>query len=429
MQKGYDKKMVKKLADNLFMETDIPFKNIISFWFSWKTDCHAVLNIEGYMDRSSKWNQTELYENQIKLWIENNGQEQIIFRGNAAMLETRIEGECESITLKVMSASWLLDQKISSCSYQNTEKTYGEIARASAESEGGHVIRNQETDQLTGKPVIRYEETVWQFCRRLAFQSGTCVIPDVVTGRPNFWFGMRKGQKIPLSSEEQYTIDMFPARNRGEIRYQTEGRIPYKIGDTVLFLKHKLTITEVKGSFRHGELIFEYVMEDMDVRRAKKCQNVRNAGLGLWGTIQEVKGELIKIALDIDGGHPTGEFFYRWQPETGNSLYAMPEQGARALLYFYDSDLRDGAIIHCLNKEIEKCSYKNRSMCISDGNQIHLWKNEIGLCKGTAHGLTVEDSHISAITQRAMGISGGTVFLRGNRILIKTPELINIIQE
>lgn len=381
--------MVKKLTDSLFMETNIPFKNIKSFWFSWKTDCHAILNMEGYMDRSCKWNQTQLYESQIKLWMENNGHEQVIFWGSVVMFETRLEGGYEYFILKVMSGSWMLDQKISSRSFQNIKKTYGEIVRDSAETEGGHVIRNQETDKAIGKPVIRYEETAWQFANRLASQLGTCVIPDVVTGRPNFWFGMRKGQNVSPSFEEQFTIDMFPAKNRGEMRYQ---------------------------------------IEDMTVRQANKCQNASNAGLGLWETVQEVKGELIKIALDIDGDDSISEYFYRWQPETGNSLYAMPEQGARALLYFYHSNQSDGAVIHCLNKEIQNCNYKDRSMHINDGNQIHLWRNEIGMFKGTAHSLTVEDHHISVITQKGIELSGGAIFLRGKRILLKSPESINISQ-
>lgn len=178
--------MVKKLADNLFMETDIPFNNIVSFLFFWKTDCHAVLNMEGYMDRSSNWNQSQLYESRLKLWLENDGKEQIIFCGSVIMYETRLEGENKYFILKVISGSWMLDQKITSRSFQNVEKTYGEIVRDSAESEGGHVIRNQEIDEKIGKPVVRYEETVWQFACRLAFQLGTCIIPDVVTGQPNF---------------------------------------------------------------------------------------------------------------------------------------------------------------------------------------------------------------------------------------------------
>lgn len=421
--------MVKKLADHLFMETGLPLKQIESFWFSWKTDCHGILHMRGYMDRSSRWIPGQLYESQIKLWQEQNGQEQIIFCGSIIQFETWLEGGYESFTLKVISGSWMLDQKIASRSFQNVEQTYGEIVRDCAESEGGHVIRNKKTDKGTGKPVIRYEETVWQFACRLASQSGTCIIPDIVTGRPNIWFGMRKGQKVSLSPEHSYTVDLFPAGNPGRKRYQAEDRAPFKIGDTVSCLNQELVITEVRGCFERGEMMFQYTMEDMAVRPANKCPDASNAGLGLWGTVREVKGELLKIALDLDGGDATGEYFYRWQPETGNSLYAMPEPGARALLHFYHENLKDGAVIHCMNKEMENRDYKNRSLDIHDGNQIHLWKNEIGILKGTAHSVTLAEGHVSVMTQKGIELSGGAIFLRGKRIRLKSPETINISQE
>ena len=39
-------------------------------------------------------------------------------------------------------------------------------------------------------PVIQYEETTWEFVNRL----GVPIIPDIETGKPNLWFGMRNGK-------------------------------------------------------------------------------------------------------------------------------------------------------------------------------------------------------------------------------------------
>ena len=50
------------------------------------------------------------------------------------------------IYIKAMSASCLLDRKIESRSFQNTAKTYGEVVRENVQTDGGQVIRNQETD-------------------------------------------------------------------------------------------------------------------------------------------------------------------------------------------------------------------------------------------------------------------------------------------
>lgn len=422
--------MIKKLTDNLSIETEVPLKNVTRFWFSWKINCHATFKLEGCIDGNIEWDCCQSYNNQIKLWMDDNGNSQTIFFGNITSLETTVEGGVKQAFVEALSASCVLDRQNSSCSFQNIEKTFGEVVKEAAESEGGHVICNRQADGAIEEPVIRYQETVWQFARRLANQTGTFIIPDVVTGRANFWFGMRKGKEVPSPLMEEYKIDIFPLGLRAEVRYQIEGRIPYNIGDTLLYLKRKLTVTELEGRFEHGELIFKHRLEDLNTMPTHKQEYYKNAGLGLWGTVREVKGESVKLALDIDGGEDTGDYFYPWQPDTGNSLYAMPESGTKALLYFYHADLKKGAVIHCINKELKsKHNYKNRFLEIEDGNQIRLWAREVSLKRGKKHSMAISNSCISAKTRKKLEISAsGSVYLRGRKIVLKTPEELNISQ-
>lgn len=76
----------------------------------------------------------------------------------------------------------------------------------------------------------------------------------------------------------------------------------------------------------------------------------------------------------VDYGEGAGEYFYPWNPTTGNILYAMSEKGERALLYFYRENQQDGAVIHCLNKDLEdKRNFKDRAFDIQGGNLMILY--------------------------------------------------------
>ena len=153
------------------------------------------------------------------------------------------------------------------------------------------------------------------------------------------------------------------------------------------------------------------------------------AGLGLWGIVKEVKGESLKVALDIDNNRETGNYFYPWQPETGNSLYAMPEKGAKVLLYFYDENQRNGAVIHCLNQKVMNDSYKKRTLLLSNGNQICLWEDKLSLSKSERQKISVTNNNISLKTKKEMKlIAGSTVFLRGKKIMVSAPEELIINQ-
>lgn len=419
-----------ELMDNLKIETDIPILRVERFWFSWKPDCHAVLHLEGYIDRNIRWNPGKSYNSRIKICFADESKTNIIYHGYIVEAEINNIGKTSQIVLKAMSASCLLDRKIESQSFQNTAKTYGEVVRESVQADGGQVIRNQETDKKIECPVIRCEETTWQFANRMAKRLGNYIIPDVETGNPNLWFGMRNGKEVSALPEAQCVIQMNAIGSEIGIRCKAEGRNFYKIGDRMEYLGQKVTIAEVEGRYQQGELTFAYILEERTVRQPDICDDSQPAGQGFWGVIQEVKEESIKIALDIDHGRETGDYFYPWYPETGNALYAMPEIGARALLYFFGAGEREGAVIHCLNKKSEAdLFYKDRFLNIADGNVVDLSRGTVCFSRGSDHTLSLEDNTISTITSKGLKIMAeGKIWLKARQITVKTPEELSICQ-
>ncbi len=163
---------------------------------------------------------------------------------------TKANNRGSQIYIKAMSASCLLDRKIESRSFQNTAKTYGEVVRENVQTDGGQVIRNQETDKKIGCPVIRCEETTWQFANCMARRLGNYIIPDVETGNPNLWFGMRNGKGVSTLPEAQCVIQMNAVGKDIGIRFKAEGRNFYKIGDRMEYLGQNVTIVEVEGRYQ-----------------------------------------------------------------------------------------------------------------------------------------------------------------------------------
>lgn len=417
--------MKKSIGNNMAIETELPIQTVDSFHFIWKPGCHVLLELNGTI--YGKMGETEhMAHSRIRIWLSENGEEQVLFSGCINYIKTAAAGK---IKVEAKSASCLLDRKRKSGSCQNLELSYGEIVRKAAEEEGGRVIRSKEQDKKIINPVIQYEETVWNFTNRLADHLGIPVIADIITGNPNLWFGMRKGKEVPSLSEEQYSVDLFPLGRKSEITYRSQGNIFYKIGDYMYFLGQKLTITEVEAHYNHGELIFTYGMKDSESGILKNKNYVQPAGLGLWGTIRRVKGEKVMIALDIDEGRHTGDYFYPWQPDTGNAFYAMPEPGARALLYFYDEGAQGGAVIHCSNKKSgDEEYYGNRHLSFQAGNSIDLTEEEISFTTGSNEELSVDDDFVLAQTRKRLRISATSVWLGGRTISICTPDEFNISQ-
>ena len=210
--------------------------------------------------------------------------------------------------------------------------------------------------------------------------------------------------------------------------YEIDSKEFYEIGDKAKICGLELQIWEVKASFERGELNFKYILKkNASISTIYQNQFV---GLGLQGTVVETRGEQIKVALDIDGGKTTGDYFYDWYPETGNALYAMPEIGTQVLLYFNSKDEREGFVLHSLPNSVQQnTDYKNRYFNTKEGNTVHLYKDSVDFsCQGN-HNLALADSFISAGSSGTVSISAqGSVKLSARRITISTPDELNICQ-
>ena len=418
-----------KLTENIKIEMNLPIKKVESFQYSWKPDCHAQLQLIGYIDVTIPWNPILCYDSYVKLWNVKGEKIQILFQGCITGMEINSAGGIDQVFLKVTSASSQLDRQNFSSSFQNPKMTYGEAVRQSVQNEGGQVIRNQESDKKIGYPVIRDEETAWQFAERMAENLGISIIPDIETGRPNLWFGMRIGKEVTSLSEDEYSILLRPIGNKIGTRIQVKGQDFYKIGDFMTYMGKKIVITEVDGQFKQGELIFLYTLVDMPIRE-KSCNSSYPAGLGYWGTIIDVKEESIRLALDIDHGEDTGEYYYPWCPITGNSLYAVPEVGAKALLYFNRENFQDGMVVHCMNQKPENTrNYQSRAFNIQNGDTITMFEETVNILKGKNHSLSLSDYSISAGTVNKLKIlAKKKIQLKADDSSIETPEDLDIFQ-
>lgn len=417
------------LTENICIESEIPLLNVKEFHFEWKVNQHAELIIKGCADSNIDYRKEQLYDSKIKLWTEQNHEEENLFWGYVVKTEERTEGSVKQVVIRAKSASWLLDWKKESRSFQNVDKTYAEIARETVNDGGGQIICTEGKERGIGKPVIQYEETVWEFVRRMSSHLGTCIIPDIKTGRPNIWFGMRKGQEISDFSENEYICHIRKDKQSGKslVSYEVESREFYRIGDKTRFTGTDMTICEVEGCFVYGELTFRYILQKK-AGSAIRYQH-KFTGLTLMGAVRKVYKDRINVVLDIDGGASTGNYFYNWYPETGNVLYAMPEPGARICLYFGSKDEREGYAVHCIPNTKEEEWYRNRYLETVNKNSVHLFDETIDFSQSGEHSLSLCDNHIAVDSVEEICIEArDKVRLSAERIHIKTPDELNICQ-
>lgn len=419
--------MKVNITNNLWLETDIPMLSIEQIKIKWKPGAHASLKLEGFIQPDAVWNQISIYGSGIKVWIEETDRTQVLFHGLLKYGVEKNSAQMRQVYIEGISASVIHDRKKESRSFQDIGCSYYEMIKHNIEPAGGQVICTADKEKGSDKPMIQYKETNWEFAQRLASHLGTFLVPDIETGNANFWIGMKKGQVIPEFSESSYSVEL----DSQGICCWIKSYENYQLGDQTSFLGEDFTIYEKYIHYINGELHYFYVLRNKDINTEIKYQE-HFSGLTLNGIVRDVKEETVSIALEIDGGANTGEYYYEWLSITGNILYAMPEPGASVSLHFINMDEGSGIAVHCSHsmdtKGYSGSNYRVRKFNVLESGSIQLSRGSIDLSKQSEN-INMSEEEISSETSSQMNITAKeNIIFKADTIILKTPDKIKIYQ-
>lgn len=417
------------LNDSLVVETEVPLLEIYEFYFVWRINCHGVLKISGLLNPNISCQAEKFYDSRVNIKGENGGS--TIFCGCLTAVEISAVGNVRTADMEVTTGSCKLDRKKGNRSFQDIESTYADTVRSLVETVGGKVICTAGKEVCLDRPVIKYQETDWEFAKRLASHLGTYIIADVEVGKPNFWFGIRKGKEILSLPTDDYRVYIrWGEDGSGEkqVIYEVQSREYHQLGDMARFWEQYVMVYEVRAAYQQGELVFTYLLSRQKI--SKMIYQNQFTGMGLLGTVKEINGEKVKIAFEIDRGISTGNYFYEWYPETGNGMYAMPEIGADVFLTFGSADEREGFTKDCRPMDMEdKLNYHDRFLMTKEENAMQLNAAQVSISRKQNHKFSLNDTFVGLTTSKGLRIrADGYIKIQAKDIYIKTLDVIKVHQ-
>lgn len=413
-----------QINQELSIDTNIPFQMIETFCLDWKINEHSWLQLTGILNpEKSEYKPTDNEKIQIFYYDE------IIYTGFVKSEEHFFKG-VTVITIRAVSASIHLDSKKYYYVWQNVDKAYGSIVEELVMENGGDVISTVSNKRIN-KPVICYAETIWEFIKRLASCQNTCILVDIVTGKPNVWFGIKHGDKREYSEVDQpVTINIEKYYNRASktshIKTVTiESTRSYSIGDHLTISDESLFVIAKNVLFQHGSLRFQYkLVNHLDIER---IYNNRFTGLCLEGIVKKTINEQIKVGFDMDGDD--GDYYYPWMPEVGNGFYLMPEVGAKVDIYFRNHDEAEGVAVRCKTYSTAESNVRNKVNRTPKDGFIQLNPTKMYVKKGSGI-LTMSDKTNVGLSANHIEISGkGKVKFNAPQIRLTSKTEIKAISK
>ena len=410
-----------------------------------KAEIIAVAEAEEVKESFAK-----IWEEGIKIYDSHRlandfAEERMIFKGMISKVEITLEGRYASLSLSAVSNTWKMDIEKKSRSFQDITWTYRGIAKKIAEEYGADLVWNIPDKQIE-RPFIQYQETDYQFIKRIASHLKSGIIAEGAALRPCISVGLQEQEGYREIDLRHYVYSTFPYHGKIENVGQRKMQIGYcirnmdsmRIGEKIRIQGCTFYVMEWKKVFEKGAWIYECSVfpKDCFEKEAIPAKTLRGATLN--GTVLETRGEYMKMHLDIDADQPVSKAYeFLWKPITGNMVYCMPEKGTRAALYFGGAEEKAGSVIYSIrenggqNKELS--NVEDRYFTTDKGKRLYLKPKEMGL-------LHMEEANAEIAIRDSVGLhmktknkisiqAEGQVQMKGKKVVLMTPREATVVRK
>ena len=286
------------------------------------------------------------------------GEETVFFGFLYSAKTARKKGKWE-LDLVYLSGSYEMDVAKRSRVFYRQGESYKEIIDKVTALYPGILVR----DEATGvKPspgtLLQYEETDWQFLRRLASHFSTFLIPDTRAAEKRYYFGLPpidRGQelwdydyKIIQDMDRYHRFGM--GMKQEYTSWQVRSPLWLCMGEHIRFNGTDSVVAEIRAFSRKGEILKEYTLSRPSGLAIKPEFNYEILGLSLPVTVIDRRDNQVQVEFDVNRPYPSEQpsLFYTYGIES-SSFYCMPEVGSRAHVYFPNRQDWQAVAVHALN--------------------------------------------------------------------------------
>ena len=343
----------KNLKTNLAM-----IGNILYFHMHQEKNEHATCVLkgmvaDGYGDEFARENNNE---KRVEIYLEEEfayERKTIIFAGVIGELSVFHDGASYQFKMILYSPPFLMDLKKKSRSFQDIQITYESLMKKiMGEYDGGDLIDRLSYGKTIGKPIVQYEETDWDFIKRLASHFNGSILPASEFTSPKLFFGAIKEQDIgkleQFSYQMEKRLDRYREWSAGEypdyremdsIQFQIEDRNYYELGCRVNYQGMAFYIGKMDAFLEKGEAIFRYTLYTKNGMGQPYQYAEHIIGVSIQAEVLAVVKDKIKVKLEIDSSQDVEtawEFPYQtlYTAQGQGGWYCMPEKGDLVMIYF-----------------------------------------------------------------------------------------------
>jgi len=348
---------VKSVNDGSFRIAPFEFDSIQELRIEKSLNEHATLYVKGVV--KTLWKDMPVTDATEYTNIKCEDDDNVYFSGVLKNVTITSVDDVYYLEAYAISHTIRLDTKKHKRAFQDSGSTYQDIVEAIMGENGGFVNYHAKTKSVK-KILVQYDETDWQFAKRLASHTQDVLTPVSKSDKPEFHFGVEDescaGEILTTNYSVTKDFDLLRLRSNDEQPLDEDSITMYKVktdefaygmfdvGEKVRFNKNDLFVRHSLLSMDQAVITCNYTLSSKNAITAPKIYNPNITGLALDGIVQVVENDDVKLDLHIDYKPGTNQFFKYatdYSPESHTGWYVMPEVGDTVFLVFPTEDEKD----------------------------------------------------------------------------------------
>lgn len=339
-----------------------------------KIQDHARLYFTGRIAPELEEKYVKMASNQLPIemyYYDAKGTTHTLFHGIILKLHVKVDKEAYWLEAEAVSHTYALDIKPQHRAFQDAGRSILSVMKHICKSYSGASVLNSFTEEKKlGAFTLQYQETDWEFFKRLASHYNAPLMPAVTQNHIGVYVGIPHHQDGGELKATHYRVykDILTYKSLVEgtgaklneqdfICYEVVTDQVFELGDKVKFKGKSLYVLNVVTEMKKGVLTHTYTLRSKASAYQQKMVNKRIIGASIQGKVAQVVRDEVKVSLeyDQDWSKSTAYLFpystmYASEDQTG--WYCMPELGDDVRIYFPGPQEAEGIALSTVRKKL-----------------------------------------------------------------------------
>ncbi len=239
--------------------------------------------------------------------------QKVLFSGLIESVSVHKEGRLLEAKIVLTGATRQLDMVRKTRTFQDISMSYGNLLEYMNLSCNGEIIPCVDVEKTIDDLIVQYQETDWEFLKRLASGFHTCLYPDIYTKKMVCYFGLPNQKNNENITIMNYGVDSDHSEYRKKREngvediieedcriYKITTRNTIKLAEEIHIKGMVLWVKSVSIRLEKGELLYTCQLVRKKGLTSIKKYNEKIIGASLNAYVVKANADKVKVHIPCD---------------------------------------------------------------------------------------------------------------------------------